>query len=104
VSGHVWLDANDNGKFDEGETPLADIRIVTASARDTLTNADGFFTITDLVPGEHVVFIDEKTLPEMLLTGSKSITARIFAGTETSDLDFGVKQAPAEIKRFQSKN
>ena len=83
ISGRVWLDTNENGKFDEGETPLADIRVVTASGRDTLTDTDGYFTIGDLPPGDHVVLLDEKTLPEKTMAEFKPLAARAFPGRET---------------------
>src|SRR4029453_7725390 len=35
ISGVVWLDANENGRLDESEQPLADVRVVTGSGRDT---------------------------------------------------------------------
>ena len=103
ITGRVWLDTNGNGKFDEDESPLADVRVVTASLRDTLTDADGFFTITDLEPGEHIIFLDEKTLPEMTIPDSKPVTVSVRAGLETANLQLSVKRIPAEIKRFPSK-
>ena len=103
ITGRVWLDANENGKFDEGETPLADVRVVTASGRDTLTDADGSFTIGDLAPGEHVFLLDEKTLPEKTMAGFKPIAVQAFAGRETSDINLTVIAIPAEVKRFPSK-
>ena len=104
ITGRVWLDANENGKFDEGESPLADIRVVTSSGRDTLTDADGNFTIADLAPGEHVFLLDEKTLPEKTMAGFKPLAVQAFAGRETSDINLTVINIPAEIKRFPSKN
>ncbi|MGE3466123.1 MAG: SdrD B-like domain-containing protein [Pyrinomonadaceae bacterium] len=103
LTGRVWHDQNENGKFDSGETPLADIRIVTASGRDTLTDADGYFTIADLAPGEHTVFIDEKTLPEKTTAASKPSVVRIFAGRETNDVKMLVVDEIAEVKHFGKK-
>ncbi len=100
VTGRVFLDKNENGVFDQGETPLADIRVVTASGRDTLTDNDGNFTIGDLPPGEHVFLLDEKTLPEKTTSGSKSIAVQSFAGRESTDINLTVIPTPAEIKRF----
>lgn len=100
MSGRVWLDRNNDGKFDDGESPLADIRIVTASGRDTLTDADGYFTIADLAPGEHVVLIDEKTLPEKVVTRGKPLAVHIFAGRETSEVFLAIIDRPAEVKKF----
>ncbi len=100
VTGRVWLDLNENGKFDEGETPLADIRVVTSSGRDTLTDADGYFVIGDLAPGEHVILIDEKTLPEKTISGFKPLAIQVFPGRETGDINLAVIMIPAEVKRF----
>jgi hypothetical protein len=100
ISGRVWLDANENGKLDPGETPLADIRVVTASGRDTLTDTDGYFTIGDLPPGDHVVLLDEKTLPEKTMAEFKPLAARTFPGRETAGVMLPVTMIPAEIKRF----
>jgi hypothetical protein len=63
ITGVVWLDANENGKFDAGEETFSDVRVATASGRDTLTGSDGVFVIGDLPPGDHPIFVDEKTLP-----------------------------------------
>ena len=100
VSGRVWLDANANGKFDKDETPLTDIRVVTASGRDTLTDAEGNFTIGDLPPGEHIFLLDEKTLPEKTAPGFKPLAVQVFPGRETSDIKLYVIATPAEVKRF----
>lgn len=103
LSGRVWMDANENGKFDEGETPLSDIRIITGSGRDTLTDNDGYFIIGDLPPGEHVVLIDEKTLPEKTSAASKPLAIQVFPGRETPDIPLAVIKTPAEIKHFGTK-
>ncbi|MEQ1924248.1 MAG: SdrD B-like domain-containing protein, partial [Pyrinomonadaceae bacterium] len=103
LRGRVWLDANENGKFDDGEKPLADVRVVTASGRDTLTDADGYYIIGDLAPGEHVILIDEKTLPEKTRSAAGSLSMQVFPGRETSDVTLAVIFIPAEVKRFGTK-
>ena len=100
ISGRVWLDLNGNGKLDDGEKPLADVRVVTSSGRDTLTDADGYFVIGDLAPGEHVILIDEKTLPEKTISGFKPLAIQVFPGRETGDINLAVIMIPAEVKRF----
>src|SRR6185295_10270586 len=50
ISGLVWFDANENGRLDDGEKPLPDVRVVTGSGRDTLTDDKGYFMIGDLPP------------------------------------------------------
>ena len=100
IAGRLFMDANNNGKLDDGESPLSDIRIVTGSDRDTLTDADGYFTIADLAPGEHELLIDEKTLPEKTIPATKAIAVQVFAGRETGDVFMPVIQRPAEVKLF----
>jgi len=104
VSGRVWLDANGNGKFDKDETALGDVRVVTASGRDTLTDADGYFVIADMTPGEHIFLLDEKTLPEKTMAGSKPLSVKVLPGRETADTALPVIAIPAEIKHFSSRS
>jgi hypothetical protein len=99
ISGLVWFDANENGRFDDGEQPLADVRVVTGSGRDTLTNDKGYFIIGDLPPGEHILLLDEKTIPEQTKSALGSQTIKVAAGAETSTL-FPVTTLPAQIKKF----
>jgi hypothetical protein len=100
ITGRAWLDKNENGKFDDDETPLADVRVTTASGRDTLTDSEGFFTIGDLPPGEHVVLLDEKTVPEKMMAGSRPLAVQVLPGQETGDARLPVIRVPAEVKRF----
>src|SRR6201988_1481242 len=99
ISGVVWLDLNENGRLDETEQVLPDVRVVTGSGRDTLTDDKGYFIIGDLPPGEHIVLLDEKTIPEQTrsLTGSQTI--KVFAGNETTTA-FPVAPLPDQIKKF----
>ena len=104
VTGTVWLDANGNGKIDDGETLLAGVRVVTSSGRDTLTDETGNYTISDLTPGEHVVLIDEKTLPAKTNAGGKPLNIAVTPGRETPNANLSVINTPAEVKIFSRKN
>jgi hypothetical protein len=99
ISGVVWLDLNENGRLDENEQPLPDVRVVTGSGRDTLTNEKGYFIIGDLPPGEHIVLLDEKTLPEQTRSPLGSQTIKVAAGNETTTT-FPVTPLPDQIKKF----
>lgn len=103
ISGQLWYDENENGEFDDGEFPLADVRIVTSSGRDTLTGPDGRFTISDLAPGEHIILIDEKTLPDKTRSSSRSIPVAVLPGKESGDILMAVIPAAAEVRRFPSR-
>jgi len=99
ISGVVWFDANENGHLDDGEQPLADVRVVTGSGRDTLTDDKGYFIIGDLPPGEHILLLDEKTIPEQTRSVTGSQTIKVTAGNETT-ATFPVTTLPAQIKKF----
>lgn len=102
MKGVVWIDLNGNGKIDDGEQLLADVRVVTSISRDTLTDAQGQFILGDLPPGERVILIDEKTLPDNTISVAGSLRVNIEAGGETSNVNFPIVNRPAEvnIKRF----
>ncbi|HEX3248327.1 MAG TPA: SdrD B-like domain-containing protein, partial [Pyrinomonadaceae bacterium] len=99
ISGVVWLDTNENGRLDEGESPLPDVRVVTSSGRDTLTDENGYFIIGDLPPGEHVVLLDEKTIPERTRSVAGSQSVKVAAGNETATV-LPVAPLPDQIKKF----
>lgn len=100
ISGTVWLDENKNGLFDEGEKPLADVRVIAGNGHDTLTGTDGIFTIGDLPPGEYVIFIDEKTLPENYKTALETTTFKVTEGKRVSDVLLPVVPKPPIVKTF----
>lgn len=99
ISGVVWLDANENGRMDDLEHPFADVRIVTGSGRDTLTDENGYFLIGDLPPGEHILLLDEKTLPEQTRSVAGSQTVKVAAGSESVTV-FPIATIPDQIKKF----
>jgi len=104
VKGVIWMDLNGNGKVDDGEQVLADVRVVTGSGRDTLTDAQGQFILGDLPPGEHVILIDEKTLPDNMKSAAGSLRVNVEAGGETNNVNFPIVSRPAEVnvKSFPS--
>ena len=99
ITGVVWMDVNNNGRLDEAEQPLPDVRVVTGSGRDTLTDEKGYFIIGDLPPGEHIILLDEKTIPEQTQSVSGSQTVKVAAGNETVTT-FPVAPLPDQIRKF----
>lgn len=99
VSGVVWLDLNENGRLDDAERPLPDVRVVTGSGRDTLTDDNGYFMIGDLPPGEHILLLDEKTLPERTRSAAGSVTVKVTGANETAT-SLPVTPLPDQIKKF----
>ncbi|MBV9926783.1 MAG: hypothetical protein JOZ96_17320 [Acidobacteria bacterium] len=103
AAGFVWFDQNENGLMDDGEQALADVRVVTAGGRDTLTDANGAFILGDLPPGEYALLLDEKTLPERTKSAAGSLMVKVVAGAETGGLKLAVVALPPEVKRFSGK-
>jgi hypothetical protein len=99
INGVVWLDANENGRLDEAEQPLPDVRVVTGSGRDTLTDEKGYFNIGDLPPGEHILLLDEKTIPEQTRSVAGSQTVKVSAGNETVTF-FPVARLADQVIKF----
>jgi hypothetical protein len=99
ITGVVWFDLNENGLLDETEQPLADVRVVTGSGRDTLTDDEGYFIIGDLPPGEHILLLDEKTIPDQTRSAAGSQNVKVAAGNETT-IAFPVTPLPAQIRKF----
>ncbi|HEV2765527.1 MAG TPA: hypothetical protein VGV38_21265 [Pyrinomonadaceae bacterium] len=111
VAGAIWLDLDGDGAQGPDEPPLADVRVVTAGGRDTLTDEQGAYVIGDLPPGQHLLLVDLKTLPENTLVratlggqqageAAGSLQVSVRAGAETGGINFAVRPRPAEIKRF----
>jgi hypothetical protein len=98
ITGVVWHDLNENGKQDGDEPGLADVRVLTGSGRDTLTNQEGTFLLGDLPPGNHVLIVDQRSLPEGLLNTSRPISISVKAGEETRGADFPIITRPPEVK------
>ena len=61
VSGYVYVDANDNGVFDPGETPIAGVTVtlLDASGQPTgetaATDSSGYYQFNNLTPGTYGV-------------------------------------------------
>ena len=63
LAGHVFVDANDNGVFDEGETPLSEVPVRlegtdidnNAVSITVLTGIDGSYLFDNLKPGNYRV-------------------------------------------------
>ncbi|PYS67110.1 MAG: hypothetical protein DMF69_24070, partial [Acidobacteria bacterium] len=59
----------------------------------------GYFLIGDLPPGEHILLLDEKTLPEQTRSVTRSQTLIVSAGNETVTV-LPVAKIPDQIKKF----
>lgn len=76
LGNHVWIDANNNGKFDTGEAPVANLNVRLldgggATIASATTGADGKYLFGTLLPGQYRV---ELTAPAGLISSSGNPT------------------------------
>ncbi len=103
LSGVVWIDENENGHFDQGETPaqgvvLSLVTIDGTTIRSIVTGVDGAFGFTGLAPAEYTIVID--SLPDGLEIGTFDPdgdvdgrhTLVLVDGANIVDVDFGLLQ------------
>lgn len=115
LSGHVYVDVNDNGVFDSGEAPLAGVTVHLLDAAGvriatTTTAADGTYRFEDLEPGTYGVeeiqpaaYFDGKDSPGSVggvLDGNDRIVkVKLDPGTDAKKYDFG-ELPPARISGY----
>ena len=97
LSGRVWHDANQNGVYDFGEG-LPDIHLFSSSGKDTYTDPDGSFLLSELPPGEQSVYIDERYQSPDLMISTPNLRADVKSGVETKNVSFVLKTKPREVK------
>ena len=89
LSGNVYVDCNDNGIFDNGESPIANVTITLTGTDDlghavnlqTTTNASGAYSFTELRPGTYIL---TETQPAGFTDGKDTIGTP--GGTTANDM------------------
>ncbi len=63
ISGRVFLDENQNGRYDLNETPIKDIVVILDGRFQTETDANGRFDYWPVAAGDHFVMIGVEDVP-----------------------------------------
>jgi hypothetical protein len=63
LTGVVYLDANENGRFDAGETGAANVTVILDGRFSTRTDANGRFDFPAVAAGHHVLTVQTDNLP-----------------------------------------
>ena len=63
ITGTVYLDANDNGRFDAGEAGAANLTVVLDNRYSTLTDANGRYEFPAVAAGHHLIAVIADNLP-----------------------------------------
>jgi hypothetical protein len=74
ITGTVYLDANNNGVFDAGETGAANVTVVLDGRFSIQTDTRGHFDFPAVTSGRHVITVsaDNLPLPWVLLGGGRA--------------------------------
>jgi uncharacterized repeat protein (TIGR01451 family) len=63
ITGRVFVDAHGTGRFSEGDRGVGAVRIYLEDGESVTTDKYGRFTFPSVHPGQHVLRVDESTLP-----------------------------------------
>jgi len=95
LGGTVWLDVNDNGVIDAGDTPLPGIGVLLAQngvQTDTLTSStSGGFVFGEIPSENYQVQLDTANLPSLLVPVIWSATAQLQGCGDSTGVAFLVK-------------
>ena len=81
IIGKVFHDINRDGIQQEDEEGISGVAIFLENGIRVVTDRNGKYTVSGLLPGTHVLRLDEKTLPEDLLPAGQGTR---FAGNASS--------------------
>lgn len=91
LGGIVWLDTDADGILDDDESGIENVRIgvIGDETRSALTDGNGRYTVTELVPGGYEVVVDEESLPDEAAEAPESVVIDL-AGNVTVDVSFAI--------------
>lgn len=74
ITGVVYLDANDNGRFDAGEAGAANVTVVLDGRFSVQTDPSGRFSLPAVASGQHIITVvpDNLPLPWSVVNGGRT--------------------------------
>ena len=92
LSGVVYLDANDNGRLDAGETVAANVTVILDGRFSVRTDANGRYDFPAVVSGHHVITVQSDNLPlPWTMTNSGRSEVEVSTRSRT-ELDIGAQR------------
>jgi hypothetical protein len=89
LSGVVYLDANENGRFDAGETGAANVMVVLDGRYAVRTDNNGRYSFPAVAAGHHVLTVSSDNLPlPWVLTNSGRTELQVYT-RESTTVDIG---------------
>lgn len=99
VFGRVFLDKNQNGRYDPGEAGVSGVKLVSAQGEIITTDSEGRYSLPILnqIRGNYILKLDSKSLPKNYkITTENPAIVRLSPGMP-SEINFGV--APKSNKK-----
>jgi hypothetical protein len=94
IVGKVYIDANNNGKQDEGEKGIEGVTLILENGIIVITGSEGKFSITNIKGGFHTLKLDDWTLPPGIVLVSEEERSKFInlPSGGTVKVDFRAKE------------
>ena len=104
IDGNVFRDVNTNDRFDADERGMAAlIRIIVQNDKgrewEAFTNSDGYYVVTDLLPGIYTVVIDSRWLPKRTLPTTVERSVMLTSRVPHQTINLAVVKEKLKIKK-----
>ena len=92
LGGIIYLDANENGRYDAGESGAANVTVILDGRFSVRTDANGRFDFPAVVAGRHVITVQADNLPLPWVLGNGGRTEVQVSTRERTDLAIGAQR------------
>ena len=92
LTGVVYLDANENGRYDAGEAGAPNVTVILDGRFSVRTDASGRFDFASVAAGHHVLTVESDNLPLPWTLGSASRTEVDVGTRERTEVDIGAQR------------
>ena len=113
ISGHIFIDKNNNNQQDDGEKGIKDVKVqiyVMEDGRKEIietitTDEEGYFEITNICTGKYNILIEEETLPKGYAVKGEAdreivVTEEDTDTTEGAYLGVSVEDSRSSIQKY----
>lgn len=102
INGNVFLDENNNGKMNSEDKRLSVIRIIIKNEKgrewEAYSNKNGFYQLTDILPGVYSLTIDKEWLPKRIIPGKTESTVVLSQSEPRHTVNLAAWKMKLEIK------
>jgi SdrD B-like domain len=92
LAGVVYLDANENGRYDAGETGAANVTVVLDGRFSVRTDSQGRFNFPAVAAGHHVLTVEADNLPLPWTLTNSGRTECVVSTRESTEVDIGAQR------------